>query len=59
MIQKIIDAGAEKALNGTTVIHTIAVQKGASILRTHDVKEAIQVFQLVNYLKQQESTIIP
>ena len=58
MIQQIVDVDAENALNGTTVIHTIAAQKGASILRAHDVKEAVQVFQLVNYLKQQESTRI-
>ena len=56
MIQQILDVNAENALNGTTAIHTIAVQKGASILRVHDVKEAVQVFQLVNYLNQQEST---
>ena len=56
MIQKIVDVDAENALNGTTAIHTIAVQKGASILRAHDVKEAVQVFQLVSYLSQQEST---
>ena len=58
MIQQIVDVDAENALNGTTVIHTIAAQKGASILRVHDVKEAVQVFQIVNYLKQQESTTI-
>ena len=57
MIQKIIDVDAKNALNGTTAIHTIAALKGASILRVHDVKEAVQVFQLVNYLSQQESTI--
>ena len=56
MIQKVLDVSAENALNGTTVIHTIAAKKGASILRVHDVKEAVQVFQLVNYLNQQEST---
>ena len=56
MIQQILDVNADNALNGTTAIHTIAVQKGASILRVHDVKEAVQVFQLVNYLNQQEST---
>ena len=56
MIQQIVDVDAENALNGTTAIHTIAVQKGASILRVHDVKEAVQVFQLVNYLNNQEST---
>lgn len=57
MIQKIVDVDAENALNGTTAIHTIAAQKGASILRVHDVKEAVQVFQLVNYLNQQQSTL--
>ena len=56
MIQKVLDVSPENALNGTTVIHTIAAKKGASILRVHDVKEAVQVFQLVNYLNQQEST---
>ena len=59
MIQKIVDVSAEKALNGTTVLNTIAAQKGASILRVHDVKEAVQVFQLVNYFNQQVSTRIP
>jgi dihydropteroate synthase len=53
MIQKVVNVDSENALNGTTVIHTIAAQKGASILRVHDVKEAVQVFQLVNYLNQQ------
>lgn len=53
MIQKIVDVDAENALNGTSVIHTIAAQKGVSILRVHDVKEAVQVFKLVNYLNQQ------
>ena len=58
MIQQIVDVDAKNALNGTTIIHTIAAQKGASILRVHDVKEAIQVFQVVNYLNQIESTTI-
>ena len=57
MIQKIVDVDAENALNGTTAIHTIAAHKGASILRVHDVKEAVQVFQLVNFLNQQQSTL--
>ena len=53
MIQQVLDVGAENALNGTTAIHTIAAQKGACILRAHDVKEAVQVFQLINYFNQQ------
>ena len=53
MIQKALDVSAENALNGTTAIHTIAALKGASILRVHDVKEAAQVYKLVNYLNRQ------
>lgn len=53
MIQKPIDVQVEDALNGTTVVHTIAALQGASILRVHDVKEAVQVFKLVNYMNQQ------
>jgi dihydropteroate synthase len=53
MIQKVLDVSAENALNGTTAIHTIAALKGASILRVHDVKEAAQVYKLVNYLNRQ------
>jgi dihydropteroate synthase len=41
---------AEEALNGTTVLNTIAITKGANILRVHDVKEAIQAIKLVGYL---------
>ena len=52
MIQKVLDVSAENALNGTTAIHTIAALKGASILRVHDVKEAVQVYKLVNYLNR-------
>jgi dihydropteroate synthase len=37
------------ALNATTVLYTIALLNGASILRVHDVKEAVQVVKLVNY----------
>ena len=55
MTQKPIDVDAENALNGTTVVHTIAALQGASILRVHDVKEAVQVFKIVNYMNQQSS----
>lgn len=53
MIQKVLDVSVENALNGSTAIHTIAALKGASILRVHDVKEAAQVYKLVNYLNRQ------
>ena len=45
-IYKTLDTTAEQALNGTTVLNTIALQNGASILRVHDVKEAREAVQL-------------
>lgn len=47
MIWRMLDTTAEHALNGTTVLHSIALMKGASILRVHDVKEAVEVIKLV------------
>ena len=46
MIYKTIETSAEFALNGTTVLNTIALQKGAKILRVHDVKEAVECVKL-------------
>lgn len=40
----------EEALNGTTVLHTISLLKGAAILRVHDVREAVEAIKLVNQL---------
>ena len=48
MIQKVIGTSPEESLNGTTVINTIALLHGASILRVHDVKEAVEAVALVN-----------
>ncbi|AUS06092.1 dihydropteroate synthase [Pseudotamlana carrageenivorans] len=50
MIYKKLQTDAQKALNGTSVLNTIALQKGASILRVHDVKEAVECITLVNAL---------
>lgn len=50
MITKILDIDAQSALNGTTVLNTIALQKGASILRVHDVKEAMEAVKLYEAL---------
>jgi dihydropteroate synthase len=47
MIWRTLDTTAEHALNGTTALHSIALMKGASILRVHDVKEAVEVIRLV------------
>lgn len=46
MIYKTLDCSPEEALNGTTVLNTIALTKGASILRVHDVKEAVECVRL-------------
>ena len=50
MIYKTLETSAEFALNGTTVMNTIALQKGANILRVHDVKEAMETIKLVSQL---------
>lgn len=46
MIYKSLETTPEHALNGTTVLNTLALEKGANILRVHDVKEAIECIKL-------------
>lgn len=46
MIYKLIGGDPTTALNGTTVLHTVSLQKGASILRVHDVKEAFEAIRI-------------
>jgi len=48
MIWRTLDGTPDTALNGTTVLNTIALQKGASILRVHDVREAVETVKLFN-----------
>lgn len=50
MIHKLLGCTPDEALNGTTALNTIALQKGASILRVHDVKEAVEVVRIVTKL---------
>jgi dihydropteroate synthase len=45
-IYKTLDTNPENALNGTTVLNTIALMNGADILRVHDVKEAVEAVKL-------------
>ena len=52
MIYKRLDTSAKEALNGTSVLNTVALQKGASILRVHDVKEAMECVTLVKSLSR-------
>lgn len=51
MIWRYLDITASESLNGTTVLNTIAIQKGASILRVHDVKQAVEIIKLTEKLK--------
>ena len=50
MIYKLLDNSPQDALNGTTVLNTIALQKGAAILRVHDVKEAVECIKIYQNL---------
>ena len=50
MIYKLLKTSPEKALNGTTALHSIALMKKATILRVHDVKEAAECIQLMDAL---------
>lgn len=47
MIYRLLDTEPDCALNGTSVLNTIALMKGASILRVHDVKEAVECVRIV------------
>jgi len=49
MINKVINARPSEAMNGTTVLNTIALLNGANILRVHDVKEAVEAIEIVKY----------
>lgn len=50
MIYRLVVGDPTTALNGTTVLHTVSLQKGASILRVHDVKEAFETIRIVQQL---------
>lgn len=50
MIYKILNNDPKNALNGTTCLNTVALSKGANILRVHDVKEAKEIIKLTNFL---------
>ena len=52
MIYKALNTSADEALNGTTVLNTIALSKGAKIVRVHDVKEAMEAVVLFEKIKR-------
>ncbi|PNQ73402.1 dihydropteroate synthase [Hanstruepera neustonica] len=52
MIYKLLESSADQALNGTSILNTIALQKQANILRVHDVKEAFECITLLHQLSR-------
>ncbi|MBP1612778.1 MAG: dihydropteroate synthase [Bacteroidetes bacterium] len=50
MITHLLNVPSEEALNGTTALNTIALMKGADILRVHDVKQAVEAVKMVGYV---------
>lgn len=51
MIYKLVDSTPQEALNGTSVLNMVALQKGAKILRVHDIKAAKETLQIYNALQ--------
>ncbi len=51
MINKLLNISSKDSLNGTSILNTIALQKGATILRVHDVKEAKEAVAIVEFMK--------
>ncbi len=49
MINKVLNTKPEDALNGTTVLNTLALQNGVDILRVHDVKQAVEAVKIVTF----------
>ena len=58
IIWKTLSITADNALNGTTSLNTIALMKGANILRVHDVKEAMEVVKLVSALRNNSNALV-
>ncbi len=57
MIYKVLGTNAESALNGTTALNMVALSKGATILRVHDTKEAMECIKLSEHLINQGKRI--
>lgn len=51
MIYRLLDTSPQEALNGTAILNTVALMKGADILRVHDVREAVEAVKIVQKLK--------
>ena len=51
MIWQLLDSSADEALNGTTVLNTLALDRGADILRVHDVHAAVEAVKIFTTLR--------
>lgn len=51
MIYRLLDSTPQEALNGTTVLNTVALMKGANILRVHDVKECVEAVRITETMR--------
>ncbi|MBQ9178313.1 MAG: dihydropteroate synthase [Prevotella sp.] len=56
MISRLFGTDADHALNGTTALNTIALMKGAAILRVHDVKETVETLKICELTRQSNCT---
>lgn len=56
MIYNLVGGDATTALNGTSVLNAVALMKGASILRVHDVREAVEAVRIVKEMKKNQTT---
>ena len=52
MIYKLLQITPDEALNGTTVLNTVALMKGASMLRVHDAREAVETVKIIEQIKK-------
>lgn len=52
MVNKVLNIKADQALNGSTVLHTLALMNGANLLRVHDVKEAKEVVEIITFYQR-------
>ena len=51
MIWQLLESSADEALNGTTVLNTLALDRGADILRVHDVRAAVEAVKIFTELR--------
>ena len=58
MICRLLGVDPQDALNGTTALHALCLERGADILRVHDVREAVQAVRIVQAMRAQESLYV-